>query len=448
MVLEMKISPEAVTKVERFLVTDSYRELAESAMSFNRRLNEERKMRIPYIDGQTGVAQKHYNAERKARERMPGRTHGQIYSYPQNRWRKKRYQYLQYFMQPRHLRFEPDCGSLNVSKVEPTGVIAEETILKLDTEKNEEWSGMYEDDFPIPEPEDDAQESDSDFEFDGVRIKKTKGRKMTKTKSTKPNPTPPKVKDPTVPKPPQPNKRRTHADSIPDSEKPFTCDLCCARYKTRPGLTYHYNHTHKGRAEPETYSYFQEEEEGISTGSPSAGSDSQEGSGTGRAKTDPFSLQVEDETVVRGKSPAFLSKMEKSPKVKKGPTPTPLVGSNPGLKPGPAPYCDFCLGDSALNKKTLTPEELIGCAECGRSGHPTCLQFTGNMMVSVRQYPWQCIECKTCTLCGTSENDDQLLFCDDCDRGFHMYCLVPPMKIAPEGSWSCHICMDIFHGVK
>ena len=39
------------------------------------------------------------------------------------------------------------------------------------------------------------QESDSDFEFDGVRIKKTKGRKMTKTKSIKPNPTPPKVKD-------------------------------------------------------------------------------------------------------------------------------------------------------------------------------------------------------------------------------------------------------------
>ena len=25
------------------------------------------------------------------------------------------------------------------------------------------------------------------------------------------------------------------------------------------------------------------------------------------------------------------------------------------------------------------------------SGHPTCLQFTGNMMVSVRKYPWQCI---------------------------------------------------------
>ena len=63
------------------------------------------------------------------------------------------------------------------------------------------------------------------------------------------------------------------------------------------------------------------------------------------------------------------------------------------------------------------------------SGHPSCLQFTKNMMVSVRKYPWQCIECKSCTLCGTSENDDKLLFCDDCDRGYHMYCLVPPMKV-------------------
>jgi hypothetical protein len=34
---------------------------------------------------QTGVAQKHYNSERKARERMPGRFDGQIYSYPQRR---------------------------------------------------------------------------------------------------------------------------------------------------------------------------------------------------------------------------------------------------------------------------------------------------------------------------------------------------------------------------
>jgi hypothetical protein len=38
--------------------TCSYRELAESTMSFNRRLNEERRMRIPYIDGQVLTADK------------------------------------------------------------------------------------------------------------------------------------------------------------------------------------------------------------------------------------------------------------------------------------------------------------------------------------------------------------------------------------------------------
>ena len=31
-------------------------------------------------------------------------------------------------------------------------------------------------------------------------------------------------------------------------------------------------------------------------------------------------------------------------------------------------YCDFCLGDATSNKKTGKPEELVSCAECGRSG--------------------------------------------------------------------------------
>lgn len=31
---------------------------------------------------------------------------------------------------------------------------------------------------------------------------------------------------------------------------------------------------------------------------------------------------------------------------------------------------------------------------------------------------------------------DQLLFCDDCDRGYHMYCLSPPMSEPPEGMYN------------
>ncbi len=43
-------------------------------------------------------------------------------------------------------------------------------------------------------------------------------------------------------------------------------------------------------------------------------------------------------------------------------------------------------------------------------GHPTCLQFTANMIISVKQYRWQCIECKCCSLCGNSDNDVSAFF--------------------------------------
>ncbi|NXM23501.1 REQU protein, partial [Oxyruncus cristatus] len=90
-----------------------------------------------------------------------------------------------------------------------------------------------------------------------------------------------------------------------------------------------------------------------------------------------------------------------------------IPGSSPGFpaKKGPDGlalpnnYCDFCLGDSKINKKTGQPEELVSCSDCGRSGHPSCLQFTPVMMAAVKTYRWQCIECKCCNICGTSEND-------------------------------------------
>ncbi|XP_028715391.1 zinc finger protein neuro-d4 isoform X7 [Peromyscus leucopus] len=177
-------------------------------------------------------------------------------------------------------------------------------------------------------------------------------------------------------------RKRQDTASLEDRDKPYVCDICGKRYKNRPGLSYHYTHTHLA------------EEEG-------------------------------EEHAERHALP-FHRKNNHKPK--KAPDGTVI----------PNGYCDFCLGGS---KKTGCPEDLISCADCGRSGHPSCLQFTVNMTAAVRTYRWQCIECKSCSLCGTSENDDQLLFCDDCDRGYHMYCLSPPMAEPPEGSWSCHLCL-------
>lgn len=46
-----------------------------------------------------------------SRERMPGLLHGQIYTYPSKRWRKKRRQYLMHYLHPkRGVRGDLDDG--------------------------------------------------------------------------------------------------------------------------------------------------------------------------------------------------------------------------------------------------------------------------------------------------------------------------------------------------
>ncbi|CAD6185767.1 unnamed protein product [Caenorhabditis auriculariae] len=107
-------------------------------------------------------------------------------------------------------------------------------------------------------------------------------------------------------------------------------------------------------------------------------------------------------------------------------------------------FCDLCLGNAFINKNSKKPEDMVTCHDCGRSGHPSCLSFNNNVTVIINRYGWQCIECKSCTICGTSENDDKLLFCDDCDRGYHLYCLKPALEKAPEDEYSCRLCQVEF----
>lgn len=128
---------------------------------------------------------------------------------------------------------------------------------------------------------------------------------------------------------------------------------------------------------------------------------------------------------------------ETDPTSSETPKPVSEVAPEGAEKKPPSNVCDFCLGDA---EKKKTDEAMISCVDCGRSAHPSCLQFEGSLAENVKSYNWQCIECKSCSICGTSDNDDQLLFCDECDRGFHMYCLTPRIERPPEGRWVCHMC--------
>ncbi|PFH53093.1 hypothetical protein AMATHDRAFT_138384, partial [Amanita thiersii Skay4041] len=111
-------------------------------------------------------------------------------------------------------------------------------------------------------------------------------------------------------------------------------------------------------------------------------------------------------------------------------------------KPRREEECGFCQGNDEKNKDG-EPEVMVSCDECGRSGHPSCMNLAeiGNV---VRQYPWKCTECKNCEICQLKSDDDRILFCDFCDRGWHMYCMSPPIEEAPTGKWHCPQCPPLF----
>ncbi|BEJ17415.1 hypothetical protein CspHIS471_0608160 [Cutaneotrichosporon sp. HIS471] len=108
--------------------------------------------------------------------------------------------------------------------------------------------------------------------------------------------------------------------------------------------------------------------------------------------------------------------------------------------------CGFCQQPDYKNDSG-PKEKLVSCAMCGRSGHPICLGFSHpKIKKKIMSYPWCCIECKPCESCRSQGDDNRLLFCDGCDRGWHSYCLVPPLKGPPQGVWYCNTCAVDFKG--
>ncbi|XP_045923997.1 histone acetyltransferase KAT6B isoform X2 [Micropterus dolomieu] len=143
-------------------------------------------------------------------------------------------------------------------------------------------------------------------------------------------------------------------------------------------------------------------------------------------------------------------------RVSRCPSASPLVLSSVTLLPherdqlrvDPIPICSFCLGTKESNRDKR-PEELLSCADCGSSGHPSCLKFSPELTSNVKRLRWQCIECKTCSSCRIQgKNADEMLFCDSCDRGFHMECCDPPLSRMPKGTWICQVCRPKENGKK
>ncbi|KAH9461122.1 hypothetical protein MJO29_009494 [Puccinia striiformis f. sp. tritici] len=83
--------------------------------------------------------------------------------------------------------------------------------------------------------------------------------------------------------------------------------------------------------------------------------------------------------------------------------------------------------------------EMLSCWECGQSGHFSCMELNNFTIKShTKSYPWLCLECRRCCECDKKGDDDQnMLLCAICDRGWHVGCLNPPLKTVPSGDFTC-----------
>ncbi|KAI0212002.1 PHD finger protein 10 [Lamellibrachia satsuma] len=109
------------------------------------------------------------------------------------------------------------------------------------------------------------------------------------------------------------------------------------------------------------------------------------------------------------------------------------------LTPGKEPNvpCNICKGGADKNRAGKQ-EDLVKCSECNRYAHPSCLDLAVEMVPVIKTYPWQCMECKTCVKCMEPFDEDQMMFCDHCDRGYHTYCV--GVRSIPMGRWECPSC--------
>ncbi|XP_008213528.1 zinc finger protein DPF3 isoform X5 [Nasonia vitripennis] len=416
-----------LSKIESFFNDSAYREAIENSSTYNSRLCRERRLRMPFLDSQTGVAQNHSALFMSARERLPGLQHGQIYTYPSKRWRKKRRQYLMHYFHPKRvIRGDVEDG---VECIENSGIPGANDDSKdsiplkafysfQDEHSKDAW--FYDEQDMLDMDPYEEPDPDSDFDYEESYSSK---RKRRKPRGGGHHPTrnhPPATDSPTGKRTKGGGRGRKKVNyDASDSDKPFVCDPIGQNQNSKD------EQLHRPPAAQSPMN---------NTGS------SPKPTGMDHQQNSPMS---QPSSMLPGQPGQPGGQQQQHHQGNHH-----HAGGMDGKKAKPAqpsPYCDFCLGDARENKKTGGSEELVSCSDCGRSGHPTCLQFTANMIVSVRKYRWQCIECKCCSICGTSDNDDQLLFCDDCDRGYHMYCLSPPLTSPPEGSWSCRLCLAEFH---
>ena len=101
-------------------------------------------------------------------------------------------------------------------------------------------------------------------------------------------------------------------------------------------------------------------------------------------------------------------------------------------------------------EKKLTPKDLVKpeaqkwVANGGTSIEDDSLNFIEHMLPQGNEENEDSINLDDvfCELCGGGAHEDQIILCDKCDKGFHTFCLAPPLDHIPAGDWCCPHCIS------
>jgi len=66
-------------------------------------------------------------------------------------------------------------------------------------------------------------------------------------------------------------------------------------------------------------------------------------------------------------------------------------------------HSDVCHTCKTANDEN--DEELVTCTSCHHRFHPACLDANTEMLIVIKTYPWQCIDCKSCAKCNKTHDE-------------------------------------------
>ncbi len=104
--------------------------------------------------------------------------------------------------------------------------------------------------------------------------------------------------------------------------------------------------------------------------------------------------------------------------------------------------------DAKKKEKSNLPRGLVAWREGVRKAE-TAAQLAMGFYVLETSIAWHKSIMKAfCQLCHSGDDEDSLLLCDGCDKGYHMYCFKPSITQVPDGDWYCFECINKATGIR